>query len=64
MKTVLVFLAGVWLARSVLGTLELNRSRERQLNVRKALETLFQENLPNLSVEETQTQIKAILNLL
>lgn len=61
MRTVLTLAAGVWVGRKIYMKLAENRSRERDVNIRKKLEQFIRENLPTIQTPQLQKEIENIL---
>lgn len=61
MRTVLILAAGVWIGRKIYTKLADNRTRERDVKIRKKLEQFIRENLPTLQAPELQKEIENIL---
>lgn len=61
MRTLLTLAAGVWVGRKIYTQLAENRSRERDVKIRKKLEQFIRENLPALQAPQLQKEIENIL---
>jgi len=61
MRTVLILAAGVWMGREIYMTLAKNQARQREVNIRKQLESFIKEKLPSLQPNEMKKEIENIL---
>lgn len=61
MRTLLTLAAGVWVGRKIYTQLAENRSRERDVKIRKKLEQFIRDNLPALQAPQLQKEIENIL---
>lgn len=60
MRTLLILAAGLWLGRRISLVLSENRTRERELNLRKRLEGFISEQLPVMRPEEVKQRLKEL----
>ncbi|HSH68158.1 MAG TPA: hypothetical protein VLB84_20680 [Bacteroidia bacterium] len=56
-----ILAVGVWIGREIYTTLAKNKAREREVQIRKALEKFIQDNLPNLEPMQVKKEIESIL---
>lgn len=60
MRTLLVMAAGIWLGRKISTILAENRTRERELQLRRRLAIFIGEQMPFLRPAEVQKELKEL----
>lgn len=61
MRTLLILAAGVWLGRRISTVRAENRTRDRELMLRKRLELFIREQMPFMKIEEVRQQLRELL---
>lgn len=61
MRTILILAVGVWIGREIYTTHANNKAKEREEQIRKALEKFIGEKLPTLPTADMQKEVDTIL---
>ena len=60
MRTLLILAAGVWLGRRISNVLAENRTRDRELMLRKRVELFIREQMPFMKIEQVRQQLREL----
>lgn len=60
MRTLLILATGLWLGHRISDVLSENRTRERELRLRRRLESFISRNIPDIRPTDMQQQLREL----